>query len=181
MINVALDFGLELNTARQERDAALARASEAEKRADERIAGYRDTAIEALEKARSHELELTTLRASVPVWVPCNRVMPTEKDATQTPAGECVIWGNQRGEWLDHWNALFSAAQYPPTHWRKLYLPPLPVETEEGEDRLGFEAVAVQRGNSVERDSADGTRYAIARTQQDWKLWQAALRSKKPS
>jgi hypothetical protein len=204
-----LDEGMRANTLKQERDAALARvkaaedgqetwrkssntfqdraiaaearASEAEKRADERIAGYRDTAIEALEKARSHELELTTLRASVPVWVPCNRVMPTEKDATQTPAGECVIWGNQRGEWLDHWNALFSAAQYPPTHWRKLYLPPLPVETEEGEDRLGFEAVAVQRGNSVERDSADGTRYAIARTQQDWKLWQAALRSKKPS
>jgi hypothetical protein len=176
-----LDEGMRANTLMQERDAALARASEAEKRADERIAGYRDTAIEALEKARSHELELTTLRASVPVWVPCKEQAPTEKDATQTPAGDCVIWGNQRGEWLDHWNALFSTTQYPPTHWRKLHLPPLPVETEEGEpSRAEFETwVKTQTGFPIDRISKDGN-YLAAPTFAAWLAWQAALRSKKP-
>jgi hypothetical protein len=159
MINVALDFGLELNTARQERDAALARASEAEKRADERIAGYRDTAIEALEKARSHELELTTLRASVPVWVPLEAGKPTEGDRViwTGDGGRCEI--ERVGDRRPYWS----------THWMHLpLLPPLPVET--GED-------AFEKWWTVISQDWTGIQSAQWFAEQ---AWQAALSSTKP-
>jgi hypothetical protein len=182
-----LDEGMRANTLKQERDAALARvkaaedgqetwrkssntfqdraiaaearASEAEKRADERIAGYRDTAIEALEKARSHELELTTLRASVPVWVPLEAGKPTEGDRViwTGDGGRCEI--ERVGDRRPYWS----------THWMHLpLLPPLPVET--GED-------AFEKWWTVISQDWTGIQSAQWFAEQ---AWQAALSSTKP-
>jgi hypothetical protein len=182
-----LDEGMRANTLMQERDAALARASEVEKEFS-RIQGkceqllrdlqagkmpdddgtrligevrhifrFRDQAIE-LEK------ELTTLRASVPVWVPCNRVMPTEKDAN---AHGRVLFGSLGSiAWSAPWNEVKNA-----THW--MALPPLPVETEE---EINFDRWWDTRAEKILTGTMGATKQA-ARL-----IWeQAALRSKKPS
>jgi hypothetical protein len=182
----------------QERDAALARAGEAEKEFS-RIQGkceqllrdlqagkmpdddgtrligevrhifrFRDQAIE-LEK------ELATLRASVPVWVPCNRVMPTEKDAN---AHGRVLFGSLDSiAWSAPWNEVKNA-----THW--MALPPLHVETEEGENmmqiRAEFEEWAEANGYHVSK-APEHSEYFNIYTAKMWDSWQAALRSKKPS
>jgi hypothetical protein len=108
------------------------------------------------------ESELSTLRASVPVWVPCNRVMPTEKDAN---AHGRVLFGSLDSiAWSAPWNEVKNA-----THW--MALPPLPVETEKGD---GFEEwwKEMSEGNFWLNE--------IHKTASR-KAWQAALRSKKPS
>jgi hypothetical protein len=121
------------------------------------------------------ESELSTLRASVPVWVPCNRVMPTEKDAN---AHGRVLFGSLDSiAWSAPWNEVKNA-----THW--MALPPLPVETEEGPDmaqvRSDFEEWAVEGpGLNIDKDS-DGD-YVNDETEDAFSVWQAALRSKNPS
>jgi hypothetical protein len=113
-------------------------------------------------RAVAAESELATARASVPVWVPCNRVMPTEKDAN---AHGRVLFGSLDSiAWSAPWNEVKNA-----THW--MALPPLPVETEKGD---GFEEwwKEMSEGNFWLNE--------IHKTASR-KAWQAALRSKKPS
>jgi hypothetical protein len=197
-----LDEGMRANTLKQERDAALARASEAEKQVEtlrrktdgrgvlsvtEEDETYREqcwkmmysSVFLELEKQRKQVAALSTentaLRASVPVWVPCNRVMPTQKDAN---AHGRVLFGSLDSiAWSAPWNEVKNA-----THW--MALPPLPVETEEGENmmqiRAEFEEWAEANGYHVSK-APEHSEYFNIYTAKMWDSWQAALRSKKPS
>jgi hypothetical protein len=142
---------------REERDAALGRASEAEKARDVAFnmatvgsrswkeASVTEVAAEnrgVFEYIKQIEDELSTLRASVPAWVPVKKRAPTLEDALLVP--------DHRGRpmWAVRWCfntvngpcvavGLWNEAIKGSTHWQKLSpLPPLPVETEEGD---GFE------------------------------------------
>jgi hypothetical protein len=219
-----LDEGMRANTLMQERDAALARASEAEKQveywkahsesyckeagreraraeesekmskelfsmtverqnevkelraendrlramaeeAEQELTVLRERVKDESEQCKTYHDEITRLRASVPVWVPCNRVMPTEKDAN---AHGRVLFGSLDSiAWSAPWNEVKNA-----THW--MALPPLHVETEEGTDMDRFNRF----WDSEDRPRSAGP--AVMRAQA-YQAFLAALRSKKPS
>jgi hypothetical protein len=123
--------------------------------------------------------ENTTLLASVPVWVPVSERVPMEKDGQEMkglsglPFYGMVIWGAEDFACFGHYDKQPTWA----TCWMhvpKLPLPPLPVETEEGD---GFEEWASSRHYNLDRD--DVGRYVSKETEHAQAIWQAALRSKK--
>jgi hypothetical protein len=247
-----LDEGMRANTLMQERDAALASASEAEKRVDRHIevgnaimravtgvvsplsdseiegrfkqltserdsfssladelkvklAAAEQKAVEAERVGQAdfeiyHQVRLQLVnagcdefklvnemvdeliaqrdqaRASVSVWVPLSERAPVEKDG---PEVLYYSWGHRA--WIGYVNHPADHGVRA-THWQKLSpLPPLPVETEEGE-RKRFEEWALS-GHANEFDLRRNSKgeYALSDSSTAWFAWQAALRSKKPS
>ncbi len=158
----ALDHAQRLTMAEQERDAALAQASEAEKRME---AAELSLTI-ANGRFLGAEDEIRSLRASVPLWVPIESRKPTRQDADE----ECQVLaismksqhpGRTIGN-IHFKNVVLGSGK---THWCKISVPPLPVETEEGD---GFHAWAEQNGFLHQGNVTVAARCA----------WQAALRSK---
>jgi hypothetical protein len=247
-----LDEGMRANTLMQERDAALASASEAEKRVDRHIevgnaimlavtgvvsplsdseiegrfkqltserdsfssladelkvklAAAEQKAVEAERVGQAdfeiyHQVRLQLVnagcdefklvnemvdeliaqrdqaRASVSVWVPLSERAPVEKVG---PEVLYYSWGHRA--WIGYVNHPADHGVRA-THWQKLSpLPPLPVETEEGE-RKRFEEWALS-GHANEFDLRRNSKgeYALSDSSTAWFAWQAALRSKKPS
>lgn len=125
------------------------------------------------------ESELAASRALVPVWVPIESRLPTEKDGREQFIGgvkmSMVTWADDKFQAIDLWHKKPHWA----THWSTPQpLPPLPVETEEAKGREKFEAWAISQGIDLHRHP-HREEYYHTRARDTWNGWQAALSTKK--